>query len=131
MTNHKMTTVLFCKEMMTLKFMEFQVENYDSDEDNLELQSDSESEDNVKKESSLEDSILHQSHLHSVGCTYSYPASLLVGTDIGGQQTPLYLTTSLSSSSTTLCHQGGVTDVKTRQNTDDGEDSNKESWVLH
>ena len=65
MTNHKMTTVLFCKEMMTLKFVEFQVENYDSDEDKLELQSDSESEDNVKKESSLEDSILHQSHLHS------------------------------------------------------------------
>ena len=65
MTNHKMTTVLFCKEMMTLKFVEFQVENYDSDEDKPELQSDSESEDNVKNESSLEDSILHQSHLHS------------------------------------------------------------------
>ena len=49
-----------------------------------------------------------------------------MGTDIGGQQTPLYLTTSLSLSSTTLCHQGGVTDAKTRQNTDDGEDSNRE-----
>ena len=65
MTNLQMTTLLFCKEMMTLKFVEFQVENYDSDEDKPELQSDSELEDNVKNESSLEDSILHQSHLHS------------------------------------------------------------------
>ena len=45
MTNHLMTTLLFCKEMMTLKLVEFQVENYDSDDDKPELQSDSELED--------------------------------------------------------------------------------------
>ena len=65
MTNLQMTTLLFCKKMMTLKFVEFQEDNYDNDEDKPELQSDSELEDNVKNESSLEDSILHQSHLHS------------------------------------------------------------------
>ena len=32
--------------MMTLKFVEFQEDNYDNDEDKPELQSDSESEDN-------------------------------------------------------------------------------------
>lgn len=45
MTNHLMTTLLFCKEMITLKLVEFQVENYDSDDDKPELQSDNESED--------------------------------------------------------------------------------------
>ena len=45
MTNHLMTILLFCKEMITLKLVEFQVENYDSDDDKPELQSDSESED--------------------------------------------------------------------------------------
>ena len=45
MTNHLMTTLLFCKEMMTLKLVEFQVENYDSDDDKPELQSDNELED--------------------------------------------------------------------------------------
>ena len=44
MTNHLMTTLLFCKEMITLKLVEFQVENYDSDDDKPELQSDNESE---------------------------------------------------------------------------------------
>ena len=45
MTNLQMTTLLFCKEMMTLKFVEFQEDNYVNDEDKPELQSDSESED--------------------------------------------------------------------------------------
>ena len=45
MTNHLMTTLLFCKEMITLKLVEFQVDNYDSDDDKPELQSDNESED--------------------------------------------------------------------------------------
>ena len=45
MTNHLMKTMLFCKEMITLKLVEFQVENYDSDDDKPELQSDNESED--------------------------------------------------------------------------------------
>ena len=45
MTNHLMTTLLFCKEMITLKLAEFQVENYDSDDDKPELQSDNELED--------------------------------------------------------------------------------------
>ena len=45
MTNHLMTTLLFCKEMITLKLVEFQVENYDSDDDKPEFQSDNESED--------------------------------------------------------------------------------------